>query len=203
MSRRAKIIVGILLGLSAVLALGTIGLTVYFMRHAAVTTLPKYNTVPDFQLTERSGQTVALGDLKGKVWLADFIYSTCPGPCPMISSHLAELQTSALQNPNVRFVSFSTNPAQDTPAILQTYAEGFHAGAQWLFLTGDQEKIFALIRTGFTLAVATQADAKNPIVHSTKLVLVDKNGVIRKYYDGLDHDENATILRDIQTLGNE
>lgn len=163
--------------------------------------LEHIKTLPDFQLTERSGKPVRLSDLKGKVWLADFVYTTCEGPCPLISGHLAKLQKTALQNPGVRFVSITTDPDHDTPEALRSYAERFGASPdQWLFLTGEKAKVHALIRDGFMLAVVEQPNEPQPIVHSTKLMLVDKNGVIRSFYDGATDSENEVILSDIQRL---
>src|SRR5438105_12426003 len=82
-----------------------IGATYLQFTHPPLPALNRIKTLPDFQLTERSGRTVSLSDLKGKVWLADFVYTTCQGPCPLISNRLAKLQKAALENPDVRFVS--------------------------------------------------------------------------------------------------
>src|SRR5437899_2759048 len=116
MTLRRRIILWFLLSATALFAVGAIALQWQSARQPPLQSL---KPVPEFQLTERSGQTVTLADLKGKVWLADFVYSTCPGPCPMISSRLAGLQKQALQNPGVRFVSITTNPAEDTPEVLK------------------------------------------------------------------------------------
>ena len=189
-----------------------IGATYLQLTHPPEPPLQRIKTLPDFQLMERSGKSVGLADLKGKVWLADFVYTTCPGPCLMISSRLAELQNEALQNPAVRFVSVSTDPEHDTPEVLQKYAEHFHAAPdRWLFLTGEKGKVYGLIRDGFLLAVAEQPGAEQPIIHSTKLMLVDKNGVVRNFYDGASEGrsteeksaENRAILRDIDRLARE
>src|SRR5581483_2784402 len=142
MSTRAKLITWIFLGFTAAFAAAVIALEIKRQHEPEI---GSFKPVPDFQLTERTGKTVTLAELKGKVWLADFIYSTCPGPCPMISSKLAELQKEALQNPDVRLVSFSTNPENDTPEVLRAYAERFHATDKWLFLTGDKAKVYNLI----------------------------------------------------------
>lgn len=186
-----------------------IGATYLQMTHPPAPPLAHIKALPDFQLTEQDGKTVSLADLKGKVWLADFIYSTCSGPCPMISSHLASLQADALKNPGVRFVSITTDPDHDTPAVLREYAAQYHAQpGRWLFLTGEKAKVYDLIRNGFLLAVMEQPGAEQPIIHSTKLMLVDKNGVVRNVYDGADENgsaeekaaQNRTILRDIDRL---
>ena len=165
--------------------------------------LDRIRPLPAFELIERSGKQVRLADLKGKVWLADFIYTTCGGPCPMLTSRLAGLQKDALQLPDVRFVSITTDPERDVPAVLQSYAEHFQASPdKWLFLTGEKAKVHGLIQSGFTLAVAEQPGEKEPIIHSTKLALVDKSGVIRAFYDGADTspEASAQILSDIRRL---
>ena len=95
--------------------------------------LQKYWTLPEFSLTERSGQAVGLPDLAGKVWVADFIYTTCPGPCPVLTSHLSELQKAIGGEPEVRLVSISTDPDHDNPEVLKAYAERYKAGPHWLF----------------------------------------------------------------------
>lgn len=181
-----------------ILALGAIWLQVKFSEPA----LPKIGRIPDFELTERSGSPVRLADLHGKVWLADFVYTTCPGTCPMLSSRLSVLQEEAFRDDGVRFVSISVNPEHDTPGVLQQYAEKFRAVPdKWLFLTGEKSKVRDLVNNGFRL-VADDApqDAQQELVHSTKMVLVDQNGVIRVMYDGTTGDEKQKILRDIRRL---
>lgn len=163
--------------------------------------LQKFKALPAFQLTERSGKVMGLADLKGKVWLADFIYTTCPGTCPMLSSHLTQLQDKLLKNPDTLLVSISINPEHDTPEVLKQYAERFHASPdRWLFFTGEKAKVRDLINNGFMMAAADSAEANKEIVHSTKLVLVDKAGNIRAFYDGLSGEGSARIQRDIQRL---
>ena len=100
--------------------------------------LPKHWAVPDFSLIERSGQRHTRADLLGKVWVADFFYTTCPGPCPMMSSRLSALQEKLGDRSEVRLVSISTDPAKDQPDVLKAYAERFKAGPNWLFFHGRQ-----------------------------------------------------------------
>lgn len=160
--------------------------------------LPVYQQVPDFHLTERSGKAISLADLRGKVWVADFFYASCPGPCPVISGRLSDLQKEVLDNDDVRLVSISTMPEMDTPEVLRQYANRFHASDRWLFLTGDKAQIFNLSNKGFLLTATDQNDpseAASPVIHSTKLALVDKSGNIRGYYDGAD-EANIKLLAD-------
>ncbi len=165
--------------------------------------LLKYRTLPDFQLTDQDGRPFGSGDLKGKVWLADFVYTTCPGPCPIITRSMGQLQAEAFKNPEVRFVSFTMDPKDDTPAVLKEYAARFHAApGKWTFLTGPPEKIFDLVRNSFTLAIADKSP-NAPIVHSTKFALVDRDGSVRAYYDGIGDDPSGQIQRDILRLLHE
>jgi protein SCO1/2 len=162
--------------------------------------LQKYWTLPGFSLTERSGQTVGLSDLAGKVWVADFIYTTCPGPCPVLTSHLAELQKAVGGEPDVRLVSISTDPEHDTPAVLKAYAEQYKAGPRWLFLTGNKDAIYSLARDGFKLPIAPATSNGQAIVHSTRVALVDKTGAVRGFYDGVGDLASEGLVADIHRL---
>lgn len=159
-----------------------------------------YWPVTDFALTERSERTVTLSDLKGKVWVADFFYSTCPGPCPMLSSRLSDLQREIGADDRVRLVSISTDPEKDTPAVLRQYAQRFQAGERWLFLTGSKAAIRELALTGFKLPFAENPGAPEPIIHSTRLILVDQAGMIRGLYEGAGSETPAPLLRDLRRL---
>ncbi len=159
--------------------------------------------LPEFSLTERSGNPVTLADLKGKIWVADFFYTTCPGPCPMLTSRLSALHKKLGARENVRLVSISTDPEKDTPDVLKLYAEKFGASDRWLFLTGDKAHIFDLANKGFKLTVVEDpaaAGSAEPITHSTKLALVDRDGVVRGFYDGLGEQSLEELLRDIGRL---
>src|SRR4051812_1750506 len=192
MNKRAIIV---LLGLAVAIAAG---LTIARRQNApafellagpsapTATELPRLWQIPDFSLTERSGRPVTLAQLQGRVWIADFFYTTCPGPCPMLTSRFSQLQKELAAQPDLRFVSISSDPEKDTPAVLQKYAEHFQAGDRWLFLTGDKKAIHNLANQGFKLSlVEDKANAAEPVIHSTKLVLVDRSGTVRGVYDGL------------------
>lgn len=169
-------------------------------KQSGQTDLQRYWEIPDFTLTERSGQSAGMSDLKGKVWVADFFYSTCPGPCPMMTSRLSDLHQALAGEPDVRFVSISTDPEKDTPEILQAYAKNFGASERWLFLTGEKDAIFSLAQKGFKLSVTEDPAAPEPITHSTKLVLVDRSGTVRGLYEGIGEDDSARLVQDIRRL---
>ena len=167
---------------------------------AAPAVLQKYWTVPDFTLTERGGQTTQLADLAGKVWVADFFYTTCPGPCPMLSSRLSSVQKELRAEADLRLVSISTDPEKDTTDVLKLYAARFEAGERWLFLTGVKADIFSLARDGFKLPIAEPASPGEQITHSTRLILVDRSGTIRGFYEGTDEKGVRDLIRDIRKL---
>src|SRR5881397_2297136 len=117
-------------------------------------TISSYGTVPEFVLVNQGGQNFGSAQLRGKIWIADFIYSTCPGPCPMISSRMSEMQ-KPLEKTDVHLVSFTVDPEKDTPQMLREYASRLHARpGGWDFLTGPKSQIYDLTIHGFKLAVA-------------------------------------------------
>jgi protein SCO1/2/putative membrane protein len=153
-----------------------------------------FGKVADFSLTERSGRTVHRADLAGKIWVAAFVFTRCPGPCAKISQSMADLQRSWLGTRDVAFVSFTVDPEYDTPEVLQAYAARFGADAErWLFLTGDRRAVHDLIRESFKLGVQSAEGTGHDIDHSIKLVLVDGQGRIRGYFDGTDPAEVAEL----------
>lgn len=162
--------------------------------------ISSYGTVPAFTLTNQDGQPFGSAQLNGKIWIADFVYSTCPGPCPMISGRMSDLQTPFAKT-DVHLVSFTVDPAKDTPEVLKTYASALHAQAgQWDFLTGPQAAIYKLCRDGFKLAVSGSDQTHGAPVHSTRMVLVDRHGEIRGYYDAADPQGITTLIADTNHL---
>ena len=163
-------------------------------------TVSSYGTVPTFQLTNQNGQPFGSGQLAGKIWIAYFIYTTCPGPCPMISGRMSELQ-KPLEKTDVHLVSFSVDPEKDTPAVLRSYAERLQAEpGRWDFLTGAKSAIYKLSHDGFKLAVSDGSDAQGLPVHSTRMVLVDRRGQIRGYYDATEPDAITKLVADTNHL---
>jgi protein SCO1/2 len=160
-------------------------------------TVSAYGSVPEFQLINQDGNNFGSADLRGKIWIADFVYSTCPGPCPMISSRMSELQ-KPLEKTDVHLVSFTVDPAKDTPEVLRTYAERLQAEpGRWDFLTGAQSTIYNLSRNGFKLAVGEE---KGVPIHSTRMILVDRHGAIRGYYDAAEPDAVTKLVADTTHL---
>ncbi|MFQ5422967.1 MAG: SCO family protein [Phycisphaerae bacterium] len=153
--------------------------------------VPILGHVPDFTLIERSGRKTRLADMRGRIWVADFVFTSCAGPCPIMSLRMADLQRSLARAGlgAVRCVSFSVDPTRDTPEVLRAYADRYHADKyQWLFLTGEKDVVSRLTRKGFKLTLEDETDAE-PILHSTRFVLVDGRGRIRGYYEAITGEE--------------
>ena len=163
---------------------------------------PVLGKVPDFALVNRDGQTVRRADLLGAPWIADFIFTRCGAACPMMSLRMARLERELPRDLGLRFVSYSVDPDYDTPKVLQDYAESFGAPGRWLFLTGDKQAIYRLSKEGFKLAVddTTPVNEDEPILHSTRFVLVDGEGRIRGYYEAFDEEAVKKLMRDVEAL---
>ena len=168
--------------------------------------LQRYGSVPQFSLVERSGKATTLADLRGSIWIADFIYTTCQDTCPMQTAEMAQLQEQWKDRAGLKLVSFSVDPEKDTTEVLSRYANRYNADAQrWLFLTGAKEEISRLVQEGFRLsAVALSSDANKDsvIMHSPRFVLIDKHGEIRGYYDSRDPQAMQRLKKDAASLMN-
>jgi len=161
--------------------------------------LPVYWQIPPFQLTAQSGQPFDSKSLEGSVWVADFIFTTCPGPCPRMSSQMRGVQTAVATIPGVKLVSFTVDPANDTPAVLAAYATRYRAEPdRWFFLTGERAALETICRTGFKLG-----DVDGSLVHSTRFVLLDRHSRVRGFYSLLEDGALPKLLHDIRTLAGE
>ena len=170
--------------------------------------VPVLGKLPEFQLIEQSGNAFGLKDLRGKVWIGDFIFTRCGGTCPMQTIQKSQIQDSLKEGPDwedIKLVTFTVDPENDTASVLQKYADTHSADSnQWKFLTGSRENLWSLSANGFKLAVAEDSkNEKMPILHSSRFVLVDKIGRIRGYYDGLDDKGRADLMRDLDLILNE
>ncbi|MFQ5462913.1 MAG: SCO family protein [Phycisphaerae bacterium] len=172
--------------------------------------LPRIKPVPEFALTEASGATVTRDTLLGSPWVADFIFTSCPGPCPKLSQRMLAIQRALIRaGVSGRLVSFSVDPQRDRPSVLQKYAQRFKANSdRWWFLTGeDEESMWNLVSEGFLQAVFA-GDEDHHVEHSTYLIVVGKSGYIRSVHQGLDPDQSVSglvdaIVTDLRALDGE
>jgi protein SCO1/2 len=175
----------------------------------AVAALPVYGTVSDFTLTNQLGQSITLADLRGRSWVADIIFTTCPGPCAKMTRTMKELQTALPAESRVQLVSLTAHPAFDTPEILKKYAERFGVRAEnWHFLTGPKKAIYDLAIDGLKLAVeeippAERKAVDDLFIHSTRFVLVDQKSRVRAFFDGDTPESIPKILSAVGQLSRE
>ena len=184
--------------------------------------LGHYGRVPMFSLTERSGRHVGRDDLLGHVAVIDFIYTECTETCPTQSLRFAQIQTKFAGAPNLRLLSITVDPHHDTPEVLARYAARYGADERWWFLTGDQGDIYCLARDGFHLSVVDSSMVQPPIcrsawrfgpakawashgskaliMHSARLVLVDRKAEIRAYHVATDPDTGEKLEANLRTL---
>lgn len=161
---------------------------------------PVLGDVPAFRLTERSGRPFGSDDLRGRPWIAGFIFTTCPDVCPAITAQMARLDQLLPAGERPPRVSFSVDPTRDTPEVLRAYATRHGVGADWYFLTGDRPEIARLLRDGFRVAFADDGPPTQPITHSDRLVLVDGASRIRGYYHGRLPDDLDRLVRDLRAV---
>lgn len=158
--------------------------------------LPSYGVVPDFSLTDQSGREFySAKKLTGSVWVANFIFTNCGGPCPRMSSQMKQVRDATARG-NTRYVSFTIDPARDTPQVLAAYGRRFHADPdEWYLLTGPQEKLHQLKRYVFKLG-----NVDGSLNHSSRFVLVDQKARIRGFYDSSDASSFQKLLADVKKL---
>ncbi len=164
-----------------------------------------HGKIPSFEFTDRTGTSVGMKNLLGKVWVADFIFTNCGSTCPMMTVRMGELQDEFGEDDNFRLVSFTVDPERDTKERLTQYAGVYDARTGWYFLTGDQDEIYSLSRDAFKLGVKTVAPedlepGRDPILHSQRFVLVDQEANIRGYYNGTSRDEMKFLIEDARKL---
>jgi protein SCO1/2 len=187
-----------------VLALVAVGGAALWTRIAAAPPPPVLGEVPEFRLVNRDGRAVTRADLAGSPWVADFIFTRCAASCPLMTARLARLGRD-MGRAAPRRVSFTVDPAHDTPEVLARYAASYEAAPDWLFLTGPAPQLHRLMVEGFKLALDPApppgtATPEEPILHSTRIVLVDGQGRIRGYYDAFDEESMARLRRDAALL---
>jgi protein SCO1/2 len=188
----------------------------------ALEQLGDYGKVPAFTLTERLGRRVTRDDLRGLVWIADFIYTGCTETCPTQSLQFARLQQEFAGVSDLRLVSITVDPAHDTAAVLRGYAERYAAGDRWWFLTGDKREIYCLAKVGFHLGVVDPASPGEPacgqalrlgpalawashgssglIMHSARFVVVDRRGHIRAFHLATDPQSIGLLATNLRTV---
>jgi protein SCO1 len=166
---------------------------------------------PGFSLMDQQGKTITTANYKGKVYVVEFFFSTCPSICPIMNRNMIDIQNKFFGNPNFGIVSITINPEHDTPAVLLEHAKELGVkSSNWHFLTGDKSYIFDLSNKGFNLYAGQNPKIQGGFEHSGLFALIDKKGNIRcrkdqygnpiLYYDGLTKEGVKNIQKDIELL---
>lgn len=161
----------------------------------------KYHKVADFSLVNQNGDTITQENYKGKIYVADFFFTTCLTICPIMTKNMAEIQEAVKDDPNIMLLSHSVTPQIDTVAQLKRYAlEKGVIDSKWNLVTGDKKQIYELARKSY-LAVKNDGDGGPfDMVHTENFILVDKEKRIRGFYDGTNREDIDRLLEDIKIL---
>ena len=164
----------------------------------------KYHTIAPFSLINQNGKTITQEDYQGKIYIADFFFTTCPTICPKMTANMGEIQSRILNDPKIKLLSFSVTPKIDSVAQLKRYAlEKGVNDQKWNLVTGDKKKIYTLARKSY-LAVKDNGDGgPYDMIHTENFVLVDPEKRIRGFYDGTDDSAMEELLQDLQILKEE
>jgi protein SCO1/2 len=157
--------------------------------------LPHMRKIPEFDFEECRGGRVSRADLAGKVLVVDFFFTSCNGPCPLMEPYIKGIHKERRDDDRVRVVSFTVDPERDTPEVLRAHAEKVAATDRWHFLRSTKEEVLRVAYEGFGLG-----DDKDPIAHSNRFVLVDREGWIRGYYDGTDGRQVSLLHADLDRV---
>ncbi len=158
--------------------------------------------IDDFTLTDRSGEAVSKNDLRGTPWIASFIFTRCAGPCPRVAEAMKTLQRR-YEGRDVRFVTFTVDPKNDTPEVLTKFANFWEADPErWFFLTGDRDDIYRLINASFLMPVMESPDPEPgwEVIHTTNVCLVNPTGRVVGKYNSLSDTEVALMRRDLDGM---
>lgn len=161
-----------------------------------------YHKIADFAFINQLGDTITQANMMGKVYVADFFFTTCPTICPVMKKEMLRVFEKYQSNPNFKILSHSIDPTHDTQEVLKDYAEklGIEDASTWNFLTGDQEKIFEMGQTSYlTTAMSDQAEPGG-FLHSGAFLLIDQEGRIRGVYDGTKSDQVDRLISDIPKI---
>ncbi len=162
-----------------------------------------YHTIADFSLTNQNGETVTQKNYDGKIYIADFFFTTCQTICPVMTEHMVEIQKKFLNDPQVLLLSHTVMPEIDTTEVLKKYAlEKGVNDSKWNLVTGDKKQIYDLARKSY-LAAKDIPYTEFELIHTENFVLIDAQKRIRGFYDGTDPKAIEKLMEDIEILKNE
>lgn len=157
--------------------------------------------VSDFSLTDQTGKTITRADFSNSITVVDFFFARCQGICPRMTSQMQRVYETFRGNPEVKLLSHTVNPENDSVEVLKAYAERYHAGAdQWHFVTGDKPQLYNLARKSYLISDTEGNGGKEDFVHSQNFALVDKQGHVRGIYDGTDSTDVDRLMLEMRML---
>ena len=164
----------------------------------------KYHKIANFSLTNQNGNRISQRDYQGKIYVADFFFTTCPSICPIMTNNMAYIQSKIMDDPQVKLLSFSVTPEIDSVPQLKKYAlEKGVNDKKWNLLTGDKKEIYTLARKSYFVVKEDGDGGPHDMIHTENFVLVDPEKRIRGYYDGTDKAAMENLLADLKTLKEE
>ena len=166
--------------------------------------IKKYHKIANFSLTNQNGNRISQRDYQGKIYVADFFFTTCPSICPIMTDNMGYIQSKIMDDPQVKLLSFSVTPEIDSVAQLKKYAlEKGVNDKKWNLLTGDKKEIYTLARKSYFVVKEDGDGGPHDMIHTENFVLVDPDKRIRGYYDGTDKAAMENLLADLKTLKEE
>jgi len=166
--------------------------------------ISKYHTIADFSFTNQNGETITQKDYEGKVYVADFFFTTCKSICPKMTTNLVDVQKAFLDNPKVKLLSFSVMPDVDNVSVLKEYAKiNGVVDSKWNLVTGDKKEIYTMARKSYLAVKLGKPSELYDMVHTENFVLVDAQKRVRGFYDGTNKEDIKRLIEDINFLSNE
>ncbi len=166
--------------------------------------ISKYHTIADFSFTNQNGKTITQKDYEGKIYVADFFFTTCGSICPKMTTNLSEVQKAFVNNPKVKLLSFTVFPETDSVPVLKAYAKKNQVNdAKWNLVTGDKKEIYTLARKSYLAVKLGKPSELYDMVHTENFVLVDTKKRVRGFYDGTNKEDIKRLIEDITFLSNE
>lgn len=164
----------------------------------------KYHTIADFSFINQNGDTITQKNYEGKIYVADFFFTTCGSICPKMSTNLVEVQKAVLNNPKVMLLSHTVFPEVDSVSVLKAYAVKYGVvDSKWNLVTGDKKEIYTMARKSYLAVKLGRPDQLYDMVHTENFVLVDQKRRVRGFYDGTKKEDISRLLEDIDFLSKE
>jgi protein SCO1/2 len=163
--------------------------------------ISKYHTIADFSFVNQNGKTITQKDYEGKVYVADFFFTTCGSICPKMTTNLVEVQKAILHNPKVMLLSHTVFPETDSVPVLKAYAlKNGVVDSKWNLVTGDKKEIYTMARKSYLAVKLGRPEELYDMVHTENFVLVDQKKRVRGFYDGTKKEEMQRLIADINYL---